>query len=145
MNGRFLNQQGSVIWDDLMLDVRAGVQYLRRQSAIKKVFLVGHSGGGAIMSYYQNVAENGVKVCQDPRRIVPCSDQLADLPKADGVILLDPIPGLAFSTLTQTDGAVIKEDQFGEITSSMVDPMLDVFSPANGAQAKTPSFSPHVL
>jgi len=141
MNGRFLNQQGSVIWDDLMLDVKTGVQYLRKQLDIKKVYLVGHSGGGAIMSYYQNVAENGVKVCQDPRRIVPCSDQLADLPKADGVILLDPIPGLAFSTLTQTDGAVIREDQFGEITPSMVDPTLDMFSPANGYDAKKPSFS----
>ena len=141
MNGRFLNQQGSVIWDDLMLDVKTGVQYLRKQSEIKAVFLVGHSGGGAIMSYYQNVAENGVKVCQDPRRIVPCSDQLANLPKADGVILLDPIPGLAFSTLTQTDGAVIKEDQFGQITPSMVDPSLDMFSPANGYDAKKPTFS----
>jgi len=141
MNGRFVNAQGSVIWDDLMLDVKTGVEYLRKQSDIKTVYLLGHSGGGAIVSYYQNVAENGVKVCQDPRRILPCSDQLANLPKADGVILVDPIPGLAYSTLTQTDAAVIKEDEFGQITTSMVDPSLDMFATANGYDAKKPTFS----
>lgn len=141
MNGRFLNLQGSVIWDDLMLDVKTGVQYLRKQPDIAKVFLVGHSGGGAIVSYYQNVAENGVKACQDPRRIVPCSNDLADLPKADGVILLDPIPGLAFSALTQTDPAVTSEDQFGEIAASKIDPALDMFSTANGYDLKRPTFS----
>ncbi len=140
-NGRFLNQQGSVIWDDLMLDMKTAVAYLRKQPDIKKVFLFGHSGGGALMSYYQNVAENGVKVCQDARRILLCSNDLADLPKADGVILIDPIPGLAFSTLTQTDGAVTSEDQFGEIAASKIDASVDMFAPANGYDAKKPSYS----
>lgn len=140
-NGRFLNQQASVIWDDLMLDMKTAVAYLRTQSDIKKVFLFGHSGGGALMSYYQNVAENGVKVCQDPRRIMPCPNALADLPKADGVILIDPIPGLAYSGLTATDPAVVNDDQFGRIDPSKIDPSLDMFSKANGYDLKEPRYS----
>ncbi len=139
-DGRFLNTQGTVIWDDVALDMKSAVEYLRKQPDIKKVFLLGHSGGGAIMSYYQNVAENGVAVCQDPRRIMPCSSQLANLPKADGVILLDPIPGLGFSGLTSTDPSVVSEDQFGRIDASKIDPNLDMFSPANGYDAKKPSY-----
>ncbi len=140
-NGRFLNKQASVIWDDLMLDMKTAVAYLRKQSDIKKVFLFGHSGGGAIMSYYQNVAENGVKVCQDPRRIMACSNALADQPKADGVILVDPIPGLAFTGLTSTDPAVTTDDQFGRIDPSKIDPSLDMFSKANGYDLKEPKYS----
>jgi hypothetical protein len=105
------------------------------------VFLLGHSGGGGIMSYYQNVAENGIGVCQDARRITPCSSDLANMPKADGVILLDPIPGLGFSGLTSTDPSVISEDQFGRIDSSKIDASLDMFSPANGYDPKKPSYS----
>lgn len=140
-NGRFVGRQGEVIFDDLALDLKAGVQYLRKQTDLKKIFLLGHSGGGAIVSYYQNVAENGAAVCQDPRRITPCSNALAGLPKADGVILLDPIPGLGFSGLTSTDPEVIAEDQFGRIDSSKTDPSLDMFSPANGFDPKKPSYS----
>ena len=140
-NGRYLNTQGTVIWDNLALDLKAGVQYLRAQPDINRVFLLGHSGGGAMMPYYQNVAENGVGVCQDSRRISPCSNDLADMPEADGLILLDPIPGLAFADLTSTDPSVSSEDQFGRIDSSMIDPSLDMFSPANGYDAKEPSYS----
>lgn len=140
-NGRYVNAKGSIIFDDLPLDLKPAVQYLRQRPDIKKVFLLGHSGGGALMSYYQNVAENGVSVCQDTRRIVPCSSALAGLPKADGVILLDPIPGLAFSQLTYWDPSVTAEDQFGRIDGSKVDPSLEMFSAANGYDAKSPHYS----
>ncbi len=144
-NGRYLNAQANVIWDNLALDLKAGVEYLRRQPDIKKVFLLGHSGGGAMMPYYENVAENGVAACQDPRRISPCSDQLANTPKADGLILLDPIPGLAFADLTSTDPSVTSEDQFGRIDASKVDPGLDMFSAKNGFDPKKPTYSPDFI
>jgi pimeloyl-ACP methyl ester carboxylesterase len=140
-NGRFLNAQGSVIWDDLTLDLKAGVEYLRKQPDIKKVFLLGHSGGGALMPYYENVAENGVAACQDARRISPCSNTLANMPKVDGLILLDPIPGLAFADLTNTDPSVTAEDQFGRIDPAKIDASLDMFSVTNGYDAKKPSYS----
>jgi hypothetical protein len=141
MNGRFLGRQGEVVWDDLMLDVKSGVEYLRKRPDISKVFLLGYSGGGQIAGYYQNVAENGVKVCQDIRRITPCSNALADLPKADGVVFGDPIPGLAFTGLTSTDPAVTGEDQFGRIDASKLDASLDMFLAANGFDLKKPTYS----
>ena len=61
------------------------------------------------MSYYQNVAQNGLGACQAPQRLDPCSGDLAHLPAADGVVLLDAIPGIAFSDLTALDASVTDE------------------------------------
>lgn len=94
---------------------------------MKKVVLVGWSGGGAIMSYYQNVAENGLAACQAAARLDPCGDDLAGMPPADGVVLLDAIPGIAFSDLTQLDASVVDEQNVGDRDES-----LDMFAPRNG-------------
>jgi hypothetical protein len=145
VNGRYVNAAGSIIWDNAALDVKAAVKYLRQQPEIMKVYLLGHSGGGALMSFYENVAENGVAVCQDSRRITPCSSDLADLPRADGVILMDPIPGLAFSQLTYWDPSVTVEDQFGRIDTAALDASLDMFSPDNGYNSQKPSYSDDFL
>jgi pimeloyl-ACP methyl ester carboxylesterase len=139
--GRFLHAQSGVIWDQVALDVKSGMEYLRKQPDLKKVFILGHSGGGALSAYYQNVAENGISVCQDAHRITPCGNDLAGLPKADGIILIDPIPGLAFSDLTYWDPSVTAEDQFGRIDPSKIDPSLDMFSKANGYDDKKPTYS----
>src|SRR6516225_5999057 len=55
--------------DRTLLDARLGVAWLRQYPGVKKVVLLGHSGGGTLMSAYQDVAENGVKVCQGPEKI----------------------------------------------------------------------------
>jgi len=120
--------QGEVNWDSLAQDVGAGVKFLRSQPGIQHVVLVGWSGGGAIMSYYQNVAENGVSACNDSAKLDPCSSNLAGLPKADGVILLDAIPGLAFSNLSAWDPSVNRSDGL----TSHLNPDLYLFNPANG-------------
>src|SRR4030095_11650432 len=86
MNSRFDNNEASVIWEVIAEDVRAGVEYLRKQRGIRKVILFGHSGGAATLSFYQAVAEQGPAYCTDPRRLTRCGAELADLPKADGLI-----------------------------------------------------------
>ena len=58
MNSRFKNNEASVNWELIALDVRAGVRFLRSQPGITTVILIGHSGGGPTTSYYQAVAEN---------------------------------------------------------------------------------------
>jgi hypothetical protein len=82
------------------------------------------------MSYYQNVAQNGLAVCQAPARLDPCGDELANLPPADGVVLLDAIPGIAFSDLTQLDASVVNEDNLRDVNQN-----LNMFSPVNGYSA----------
>ena len=117
-------------WDSLAQDVGKSVAYLRSLPTVKKVLLVGYSGGGAIMTYYQNVAEHGVAVCQAAARLDPCSDSLAGMPPADGVVLLDAIMGIAFDRLTEMDGSVTNENNLNVRNES-----LDMFSTANGYNA----------
>ena len=57
MNSRFDNNEAAVIWELIALDVKNGMEFLRRQAGVKKVVLFGHSGGGATLSFYQAVAE----------------------------------------------------------------------------------------
>lgn len=122
--------QAAADWDELAKDVAGSVTYLRGLPTVKKVVLVGWSGGGAIMSYYQNVAQNGLAACQDPARLDPCGDDLAGLPAADGVALLDAIPGIAFSDLTALDGSVTDESDLRVRNEAN-----DMFSAANGYHA----------
>jgi hypothetical protein len=117
-----------VNWDQVALDIGYGVSYLRSLPGIQHVVLVGHSGGGADMAWYQNVAENGVAACQDPARLKPCGNNLAGLPPADGVVMLDSIPGLAFSNMQSWDAAVLNPDGL----TSHRNPSLYLFDPKNG-------------
>jgi pimeloyl-ACP methyl ester carboxylesterase len=129
MSTRFTNNEFMVDWDRIALDVKAGVEFLRKQPGIEKVVLFGHSGGGPTTSFYQAVAENGLGFCKDPQKLVPCRDDLAGLPKADGLILADAHPGVPVILLRSLNGSVIDE------TPGRFDPTLDPYSPANGYNA----------
>src|SRR5437879_12782575 len=59
MNTRYENNEAQVDFEKLPLDVKAGVEFLRRQAVITTVRLVGHSGGGPLMPFHQAVAEHG--------------------------------------------------------------------------------------
>src|SRR5882724_5547737 len=58
--------------DAILLEAKLGVAWLRKYPGVHKVVLLGHSGGGALMSAYQNIAENGLKACQGPEKIMRC-------------------------------------------------------------------------
>ena len=60
MNPRSDNNEALVRWETIPLDVKAGVEFLKKQPGITKILLWGFSGGGPTMTFYQNVAENGV-------------------------------------------------------------------------------------
>jgi hypothetical protein len=93
MNPRSDNNEALVIWETIALDVRSGVNFLRRQPGITNVLLLGGSGGGPTMSFYQAVAENGPSYCQGANKIIQCSNALSGLPPADGIIFRDAHPG----------------------------------------------------
>lgn len=126
MNTRYINNEMLVDWDRIALDVKAGVEFLRKQPGIRQVVLFGHSGGGPTLSFYQAVAEAGLPFCKDSRKLVPCRDDLAGLPPADGLILADAHPGVPVILLRSLNGAVIDE------TPGRFDPKLDPYRPANG-------------
>ena len=50
MNTRYENNEAAVEFEKLPLDVKTGVEFLRRQAGITKVVLFAHSGGGPLMA-----------------------------------------------------------------------------------------------
>ncbi|MEP9358315.1 alpha/beta hydrolase [Sphingomonas sp. KR3-1] len=115
------------VLDQVLLEIKAGVSWLRSQPGITRVVLLGHSGGGTIMSAYQYIAERGVKACQAPEKIWKCPDSLAGLPAADGLMLVDSNWGLAAMTLFSIDPAITDE-----ASGIALDPALDMYNAANG-------------
>ncbi len=91
--------------DKKLLDVKAGIEYLKSLPGVEKIVILGHSGGATLMSCYQAVAENGVAVFQDEKKIVPISD-IGELPAADAVMLIDSNWGNGIMTLLSLDPAV---------------------------------------
>ena len=127
MNPRSDNNEAAVKWEDNALDVRSGIEFLRRQAGITKILLFGHSGGGPAMTFYQAVAEKGPSYCQGPNKLMQCMDNLAKLPKADGMILVDAHPGNSVNGLRSLNPALVTEGDLRQVRAD-----LDPFSPPNG-------------
>lgn len=136
MNPRSDNNEAAVDFEANALDVKSGIEFLRRQPGITKVLLFGHSGGGPATSFYEAVAENGPQYCQGSTKLVECGNELAGLPRADGLILVDAHPGVSVNGLRSINGAVVDERD-----PRRVDPSLDPFNPANGYDPKAPHYS----
>ncbi|APA06566.1 hypothetical protein SS1G_12724 [Sclerotinia sclerotiorum 1980 UF-70] len=115
----------------MMTNVGEMVKWLRNQTYIEKVVLFGHSGGGAMISEYQNIAENGVSACNGPEKISPCSDDVAGLPSADGVILHDANYGLSTMGFMSLNAAIKNE------TTGLrdIDATLDLYNTTYGYNA----------
>src|SRR6185295_8607633 len=133
-NTRFQNNESQVHWEETPLDVKAAVEFARRQPGITKVILFGHSGGGPLMSLYEAVAENGPAYCQRPERLVKCADDLKDLPRADAIVFADSHPGNPVQSLRSLNPSVVIENGKRRVIQE-----LDLFDPKNGYNPKGPS------
>lgn len=127
MNPRSDNNEAAVDWESIPLDVKEGVEFLKKQPGITKIVLFGHSGGGSSMSFYQAVAEKGPSYCQGPGKLLECGNDLAGLPKADGMIFVDAHPSNPVNSLRSMNPALTDESD-----PRKVNPDLDPFNPANG-------------
>lgn len=119
MNSRFEGNEGAVVWEDLALDVKAGVEFVKKQPGITKVVLFAHSGGGSIMGCYQALAENGAAYSKGANKITQGTDALAGLPRADGVVFADAHMGIAVMTLRGLNAAVTDEDHPDQIDQGL--------------------------
>ena len=85
------------------------------------------------MSFYQAVAENGIEFCQQPQKLMKCSDELANLPRADGIVFRDAHLGNGVNALRSLNPAVINDEEIMERNAdTRLDPRLDPFNPDNG-------------
>ena len=97
------------------MNIKACVAYLRQQPDIKKVILLGHSGDATVMTAYQLVAEKG-KEAFEGKLYNDWSEKLANLPKADGVMLLDANFGNSVMTLLSLDSNITEQDKGNNVT-----------------------------
>lgn len=102
------------------------ISYLRTRSDIRKIVLMGHSGGATLMTAYQAIAENGPEIYQRADMIYAC--QVMEKPEpADGIMLIDANYGNGVMTLLSLDPAVKTEGNGMDL-----DPSFDLFSKENG-------------
>jgi pimeloyl-ACP methyl ester carboxylesterase len=136
VNPRSDNNEAVVNFEANALDIKSGVEFLRKQAGITKILLWGHSGGGPATSFYQAVAEQGPSYCRGSNKLVECDESLAGLPRADGLILVDAHPGISVNLLRSLNPAVLDESD-----PKKLDPALDPFNPANGYKDGAPQYS----
>ena len=108
-----------------------------RDRGYKRVVLFGHSAGGSLMDYYQNVAEHGNSAFKQGmtlsgfRGFFDSNGNERRLPAADALITAASTIGTSASFLLRLDGSVLDE------TTASRNPALDMFNPANGFNPAT--------
>lgn len=129
LNTRYLGNDTVLVLERAIQDLGAGVKWLRGQG-FERIVLIGNSGGGALVSFYQAQAERLTIThtpAGDPIDLVP-----DDLPPADAISLNAAHLGRARLFESWIDPAVIDERD-----PLLTDAGLDMFNPENG-----PPYSP---
>lgn len=132
MTTRYIGNEATLLLEDCVLDIGSVVRHLRNEG-YRRVVLVGNSGGGGLVSLYQNQAEQPTITA--PPAGGPPDLTRADLPPADGLILLMAHPGRNIVLTEKLDPAITDEAD-----PLVRDAALDMFNPDNG-----PPFSPAFL
>lgn len=124
-NSRWINNDELCVHENLLLDVAAGVRFLR-QRGFEKIILCGNSGGGSLYAFY--IAQSSTS---SPERLkqTPAGDavDLSDLPPVDGYINLAAHLGEGIILMHMIDPSVTDEDD-----PLSCDASLDPFNPDNG-------------
>ena len=131
LNSRFAGNDSVLVMERVLQDLGAGVAFMRER--FDTVFLIGNSGGAALMSFYQAQAEHLTirdTPAGDPIHIAP-----GDLPPADGIALMAGHIGRSRLLLNWLDASVVDErDPLAR------NPVLDIYDPAT-----RPPFSPEFV
>ncbi|MFI5445451.1 alpha/beta hydrolase [Polaromonas sp. UC242_47] len=132
MTTRYIGNEAMLLLEHCVVDIGSVVRHLRNEG-YQRVVLVGNSGGGGLVALYQNQAEHPT-ITAAPAGGPPDLTR-ADLPPADGLIMLMAHPGRNIVLTEKLDPAILDEnDPFQR------DPALDMFNPDNG-----PPYTPDFL
>jgi pimeloyl-ACP methyl ester carboxylesterase len=127
-NTRYLNNDSMMLHENLLLDLAAGMRFLREEASFDRIVMLGNSGGGSLFAYYDAQARTakGSRVTSPPGGGPPDLNQF-DFPTAEGFILLAAHPGQGKVLMGALDPAVVDEnDPFA------TDPALDMYDDRNG-------------
>ncbi len=72
-NTRYLNNDAMMLHENLLLDVAAGIRFLREEEGFEKIVMLGNSGGGSLFAYYDAQArtQKGGRVEAPPGGVRP--------------------------------------------------------------------------
>ncbi len=128
LNTRYLNNDATMLHENLMLDLAAGMRFLRDEAGFERIVMLGNSGGGSLFAYYdaQARAPKGERIASPPGGGAPDLNRF-DLPTADGFIALAAHPGQGVVLIGSMDAAVV--DESDPLAS---DPALDMYDARNG-------------
>lgn len=140
-NLRHLNHDTEMIYERLLLDVAAGMRWLRARG-FDKVVLHGNCGGGPLYAAYQRQARLPAAQRWNDTPGGGRVDLGGDMPAADGFIISAAHPGEGQFLLQTIDPSVTDERD-----PLSCDPSLDMFNPANGYDlaTRTARYSPEFL
>ena len=121
------NNDLALLHEQALLDLAAGMSFLR-EAGLKRIVMLGHSGGGTLAAFYvsQAVLAPAERLAATPSgRPVPLAEAL--MPPPDGVVFLAPHPGQGALLQRVIDPSVVDE-----LDALSVDESLDPFNPRNG-------------
>ena len=131
-NTRFRGNEAFFMLEHALIDIGAGVTWLREQAGVEQVVILGNSGGGSLMGAYQSQAvEPNIR----PTPGLPLPDAVLELSPADLYISLNAHLGRPDVQTAWLDPSVTDEND-----PLSVDPSLDMFNEENG-----PPYSPEFV
>ncbi len=123
-NTRYRGNEQYFLLEHALVDIGAGVRWLREEAGAEIVVVIGNSGGGSLMGAYQSQA---TAPSIEPAFGLPLPDAVLDLPAADLYISLNAHPGRPEVLTAWMDPAVVDETD-----PLSVDPAIDMFDPDHG-------------
>lgn len=123
-NTRFRGNEAFFMLEHALIDIGAGVTWLKEQAGVEQVVLVGNSGGGSLMGAYQSQAtEPNITATRGTR----LPEAVLDLPAGDYYISLNAHAGRPEVLTAWMDPAITDEKD-----STSTDHALSMFNPDNG-------------
>jgi hypothetical protein len=130
-NTRYRGNEPYFLLEHALVDIGAGVRWLREEAGVEAVVILGNSGGGSLMGAYLSQATDP---SVEPALGLPLPEAVLDLPSADLYISLNAHPGRPEVLTAWMDPAVTDEAD-----PLSVDPELDMFD-ARHALPYDPAF-----
>jgi hypothetical protein len=123
-NTRFRGVEAWFILEHALIDIGAGVRWLREEAGVRTVVLLGNSGGGSLMGAYQSQA---VEPNIEPVAGGSLPPAVLELPAADLYVSLQSHAGRPEVLTAWMDPSVTDESD-----PVSVDPSLNMYNPENG-------------
>lgn len=123
-NTRFRGAEAFFVLEHALIDIGAGVRWLREEAGVEQVVVLGNSGGGSLMgAYFSQSVEPNVTATRGFR----LPDAVHELPAGDAYVSLCAHAGRPEVLTDWMDPAVSDEQD-----PTSIDPTLNMFDPEHG-------------